>query len=123
MRFDKSVMADPKFRHNAEAILDALEHQLIDELPTPDEVLKMLTTVAELFQVTLPEDDGLAIYTGILLNVPRRLMSKAVMHVCSTHKYKTMPLPADFLAAIEEDMKATQWLRLTVQTQLERLQK
>jgi hypothetical protein len=76
----------------------------------PRKVLALLTGTAQVFQVSLPEDDGLELYVGALASVPERLLIKALRQVCLTHRFKTMPLVADILEPIKDDMWAIGWL-------------
>lgn len=77
---------------------------------SPELIVRMLETVAQMFQVSLPEDEGLMLYTAILSELPEPLLTKAVTEVCKTHKFKTMPLPSEFLDAVKDEAWQWRWL-------------
>jgi len=76
----------------------------------PAAVVRTLEAVAGMFQVTLPEEEGLMIYTAILSELPEPLLKRAVVEVCKTHKFKTMPLPSEFLDAVKDEAWQWRWL-------------
>ena len=66
---------------------------------TPDEVLEAVSTVAATIQVELPEELGLTVYVAVLQEIPWHVLKQAVREVLRVHAYRTMPLPAEILAA------------------------
>jgi hypothetical protein len=78
----------------------------------PGEVLDILHTVASTVQVELPEELGLTAYVSLLTPLPTHVLSLAAMEILRSHSYRTMPLPAEFLAsqAAKEWAAVKAWL-------------
>jgi hypothetical protein len=88
---------------------------------SPQKIGRLLITTAEVFQVDLPSEEGLAIYIAALSAVPERLLIKAVRQVCISHRFKSMPLVADILKPIKDDMWAVGWLIETCKRRIKEL--
>jgi hypothetical protein len=115
-------------RASTDAAIGALEGQLevakrFAAPAAPEKILKYLTATAEVFQVSLPEDTGLELYVGSLSQVPEKLLIKALRKVCETHRFKTMPLVADILHPIKDDMWAIGWLVETCERRIAELRR
>lgn len=78
----------------------------------PADVIKALELVAKTLQVELPEEDGLMVYAAILSELPQALLKQSVIEVCKTHKYPSMPKPADFLEAVKDQAWQWRWLHM-----------
>jgi len=88
--------------HQALGILQTTRSQLAEALqPAPDERwAEVLGKIAQMLNVSLPNADGLALYLAVLRKVPGHLLNTACTHVAETHRYNTMPKPADFIDAV-----------------------
>lgn len=64
------------------------------------EIAVMLDQLAQTIQVSVPTEQGLIPYYQLLGGMPRPLIEPAVLAVLSTHRYRTMPLPAEILAHV-----------------------
>lgn len=95
-------------------MLRKLEAQLSDYRPPSDpaDVITTLELVAKTLQVELPDEDGLMVYAAILSELPSALLKQSVIEVCKTHKYPSMPKPADFLEAVKEQAWQWRWLHM-----------
>lgn len=83
--------------------LEALRAPASDE-----EILKTLQKLAEMFQVSVPEPDGLELYIAALKPVPRIAFVKARETLTRTHKWPRLPYPAEFIEAAEPTTKSLQ---------------
>lgn len=113
-------------RNSIDAAIAALTGQLevaerFKTPASPQKVLDYLTTTAAVFQVSLPEEMGLEIYVGTLSVVPEALLKRAIKTVCETHRFKTMPLIAEILEPIKDDMWAIGWLIETCERRIAEL--
>lgn len=115
LRFGREPL-DPRYHERALAALVRLEQQCQDYLrpSDPEDIINAIAKVAEVFQVSVPDEDGLLIYAAVLQELPTPLVKKAVIEVCKTHKYKTLPLPAEFLDAVKDDLWQWKWLAKTL---------
>lgn len=57
--------------------------------------------MAELFGAQVPSPDALSQWFVVLRDQSPFCVKAAGRHIVRTHKYRNLPLPADFLAAIE----------------------
>lgn len=82
------------------ADLDTLERLTA---PASDEaIIKTLTSMSEMFQVAVPEEQGLELYVAALRTLPRPAFVRARERLIVTHKWPRLPYPADFLEAGKE---------------------
>ena len=63
----------------------------------PGEVLDILHMIASVIQTELPEEMGLTAYVMLLQPLPQHVLRAAALEILSTHSFRTMPLPAEFL--------------------------
>ena len=120
-------------RLEATAVADAIESlvqlraaQVTLAAPAqPDEVTAILTMLAETIQVELPERLGLSAYVAVLQELPRHVLEAAAIEILKTHAYRTLPLPAEFLAteAAREWAWVKDWLPRACEQWLARLEK
>ena len=91
----------------------------------PGDVLDALSTVAAVIQVELPEEHGLKAYVALLQEMPAHVLGMAVLEVLRRHTYRTMPLPAEFLAtqAVKEWSWVKDWFPRFCGQHAERLRK
>ena len=87
-----------------------------------DEILNVLTAVADLFQVELPDDDGLILYSMSLSDIPASLLKKAGAEVCRTHGFKTMPTPSEFRRPVKDEAAMLRWLDSKLDVWIEQLE-
>lgn len=111
LRFSRTPL-DAKYRDRALAALEDLQAVVKPKArpATPEEILNVLDAVAQLFQVELPEEDGLLIYTLSLADIPAPLLKRAAALVCQSHRYKTMPTPVEFREPVKEEAAMLRWL-------------
>ncbi len=76
------------------AKLEALGHPATDQ-----EILKTLAALAALFQVAVPDQDGLELYVAALRKLPRPALREARDWLVLHHKWPRLPYPADFIEA------------------------
>lgn len=72
---------------------------------TGDDLADSLQRLASLFGVGVPDRMGVELYAVALSSMPRSLLLPATIKVATSHKYPTLPLPADLLRAVEDEMK------------------
>ena len=95
-----------------EADLDALsEYAAPVGRPT---VIKTIGALASLFQVPVPDDIGLDLYVLALSKMPAPVFNAARNKLVLSHKWPRLPVPADFIAAGEEDQKKIEVMRLVL---------
>ena len=68
------------------------------------EAAKMVDLVAETFDVPAPKERRLEIYCRILGELPVDLLHTATKRVLQNHRYKSLPLPNDWLRQVEPDL-------------------
>lgn len=71
-------------------------------------ILEALADIADMLQCSVPNANGIALYTQAM-NVPHRLLDLAKRKVAASHKYSRLPLPKDFNDAI---IDAVAWCNL-----------
>lgn len=122
MRFSKEPVPE-HLRARAAAALKTLKDQAADYRPPsdPKDVIGTLELVAKTLQVELPDEDGLMVYAAILSELPTAILKQSVIEVCKTHKYPTMPKPADFLEAVKEQAWQWRWLHLQIDSLIKQL--
>lgn len=115
LRFGRGPL-DQRYKERAHAALTRLATDYQDYLvpADPEDIIKAIEKVAMVFQVTVPDEDGLLIYAAVLSELSTPMLKRAVVEVCRTHKYKTLPLPAEFLAAASDEAWQWQWLAKTL---------
>lgn len=116
---------------DAEAIPEALEllHDFqtkLDQLERsaqPAKILSLLEGVASAFQVELPTPTGLQLYVAALADFPIRILEQAAVEVLKSHRFKTMPLPGEFLdtEACKAWPRSRQWARDFLDREIPRL--
>lgn len=72
---------------------------------TGDDLADSLQRLASLFGVGVPDRQGVELYAVALSSMPRSLLLPATIRVAATHKYPTLPLPADLLRSIEDEIR------------------
>lgn len=122
MRFAKEPVP-AHLRAKAAAALTTLKEKAADYRPPSDpaDVITTLELVAKTLQVELPDEDGLMVYAAILSELPTAILKQSVIEVCKSHKYPSMPKPADFLEAVKEQAWQWRWLHLQIDTCLKQL--
>lgn len=88
----------------------------------PADVITSLELVAKTLQVELPDEDGLMVYAAILSELPIAVLKQAVIEVCKTHKYPSMPKPADFLEAVRDQAWQWRWLHMGLDKWIKQLE-
>lgn len=123
LRFSREPL-DPRYHERAKAALRKLENDCAEyfEPADPADIIKAVEKVAAVFQVSVPDEDGLLIYAAVLSDLPAPVLKRAVVTVCKTHKYKTLPLPAEFLEAAADEMWQWNWLRNLLPTLHKRIE-
>lgn len=64
-----------------------------------EEMLRTLEKMAEMFQVSVPEADGLELYLAALRELPRPAFVKAREALLREHRWPRLPYPVDFIEA------------------------
>lgn len=59
--------------------------------------------LASVFQVDVPDEAGLQVYLSLLEGKPTGPAMRAVKEIVLSHRYKTLPLPAVIVSAIDDD--------------------
>lgn len=123
MRFSKEPVPG-HLKLKAIAVLKKTQSDLAPYKPpsNPRDVITTLELVAKTLQVELPDEDGLMVYAAILSELPEALLKESVIAVCRTHKYPTMPKPADFLEAVKDQAWQWRWLHAGLARWLEQLE-
>ena len=111
LRFSRQPI-DPRYEDRALSALKILKAKVapLARPASAEEILNVLEAVAQLFQVELPEEDGLMIYTLSLKDIPAQLLKRAAAEVCRTHQYKTMPTPVEFRRPVKDEAAMLTWL-------------
>lgn len=122
MRFSKEPVPE-HLRARAAAALKTLKDKAEDYKPPsdPKDVITTLELVAKTLQVELPDEDGLMVYAAILSELPTAILKQSVIAVCKSHKYNSMPKPADFLEAVKDEAWQWKWLHMQVDKLLDQL--
>lgn len=97
-------------RHFDQAWLDAAAAE-IDKLKQRDNWEPLghkgaaiyIDKLADVFQVTVPDQEGLIFYIEMLAKQPTGPALRAQAGIIAAHSYKTLPLPKDILAGIDSD--------------------
>ncbi len=71
---------------------------------TISQVSALLLQFAEMLGCRVPGDDGLNLMTAALGSLPFLLHDAAALRVAQTHKYNRLPLPSEFLKAVEGEL-------------------
>ncbi len=79
-------------------------HDLAARGGTVSQVSGLLLQFAEMLGCRVPGDDGLNLMTAALGSLPFVLHDAAALRVAQTHKYNRLPLPAEFLKAVEGEL-------------------
>lgn len=99
-----------------QAAVDSLTTDLarLDDLALPASdpaIIKTLSALADVFQVTLPDDLGLEIYVTALRSIPRPAFVRAREQLVLTHKWPRLPYPSEFIEAGKEETDRIESLR------------
>jgi hypothetical protein len=116
LRFGTAPLEE-RYRPKALARLKELRATISEHVRPPagpEAVIGVLDLLAKTFQVSLPEEDGQLIYAAVLGDLPEPVLKKAVIEICKTHKYKTMPLPAEILEAANAEAWQWRWSDMTL---------
>ena len=70
---------------------------------TPEQVAAVLAGLADLFQVELPTKVGLKLYVSVVSELPHSLLVTAARRVAQSHRFKTLPNPAELLEAVNRE--------------------
>ena len=62
-----------------------------------------IDTLADVFQVTVPDEEGLIFYLDMLAKQPTGPALRAQAGIIASHGYKTLPLPKEIITGIESD--------------------
>lgn len=86
-----------------EPALDALAQLEADRVwlsnpSLPGDIVDVLQMVASTIQTELPQEMGLTAYIAILQELPPHVLKAAAIEILKKHSFRTMPLPAEFLA-------------------------
>lgn len=124
MRFSKQPVPD-HLKAKAAVALRNLKDQAADYRPPsdPKDVITTLELVAKTLQVELPDEDGLMVYAAILSELPTAILKQSVIEVCKSHKYNSMPKPADFLEAVKDEAWQWRWLHMQIDQLISQLQR
>jgi len=80
--------------------------KMLDPKPLP-KIRHSLSVLAKLFNVELPQDQGLDVLIKTLEDIPADLFNSSCNHIARTWKYaNTFPPPANFILAIEKEMNS-----------------
>lgn len=125
LRFDPAAL-DPRYHAAALKRLTELQQQIQPWLAPPasdEQIVRTLETIASTFQVSLPEEEGLMIYVAVLQKLSAQALKAAAVEICKTHKYKTMPLPAELLEAANKEQWQWQWFAGTLDAMIRKLER
>ena len=113
LRFGETPLHE-RYHERALAALAALRLRLqeIDTPSEPEDVVHILHMVAETIQVEMPNELGMEAYQSLLQQLPKHVLRLAALDVLRQHSYRTLPLPAEFLASTEVESWAVakRWL-------------
>jgi hypothetical protein len=89
-------------RDEAAAGLDTLirlefDFQYLKQPSNHNDVLIIIEMVAATVQVETPLDVGQTAYAALLQHLPRHVLRETALEILRTHKFRTLPLPAEFL--------------------------
>lgn len=73
--------------------------------PTKTSIIKTIEAMASMFQAPVPDEIGLDLYIMALARMPRPVFDKARVALVLSHKWPRLPLPADFVAAGQEEQE------------------
>lgn len=82
---------------------------------TPEQIAMALGALAGVFGAQAPEGAAFKLYVAALHGVSIKALRLGVVEVTKTHKYQSMPLPADILRASEGPQNVLRLLRDRVQ--------
>jgi len=71
---------------------------------TADQLLDRLAAFADMLQVAAPSEAGIDLFVEAMGDFPGNLLARAARSVARTHKFSRLPLPADFLKAVEGEL-------------------
>lgn len=94
------------------SLVASLEHivakmQDWDKPVTRDQLIKGLGDFADMLQVSTPEAGGVDLYLSALSTMPSVAWNQALIRLARTHRYSRLPLPQDFLHAVQPELE---WL-------------
>jgi hypothetical protein len=79
-------------------------------------IIKTVEAMASLFQAPVPDDLGFDLYILALAQMPGPVFKAARNKLITTHKWPRLPLPADFVAAGQEEQERIDAVRSVLQT-------
>jgi hypothetical protein len=78
----------------------------------PEQITKALAAIADMLQVALPEEDGLALYVALLSKLPYPVLRQGMVRVAETHAWPRLPYPKEILDACRMPQAELEfWLR------------
>jgi len=75
----------------------AFDFQHLKKSSSHQDVLAVIEMVAATIQVETPLDVGQTAYVALLQHLPKHVLREAALEILRTHKFRTLPLPAEFL--------------------------
>jgi hypothetical protein len=78
----------------------------LDEWMAPADktsIIRTIEAMASLFQAPIPDQLGLDLYIMALARMPKPVFDFARNQLVLSHKWPRLPLPADFVAAAQEE--------------------
>lgn len=79
-------------------------------------IIKTIEAMASLFQAPVPDEIGLDLYILALGRMPGPVFKHARTQLITTHKWPRLPLPADFIAAGQDEADRIEAVQLVLQT-------
>ena len=107
LRLLASLRLAPRTAVPDELLLTAIEtltiiDSKINEINAPctgEEIANALKLMADTIQCELPEPQGIMVYAQLLYHLPSNVLKQACIYCLRTHKWRTLPLPAELLEA------------------------
>lgn len=90
--------------------------------PGPKRILASVKMMCDLLDLPLPDANRMELYDVGLQPIPAALLRLATKRLVQTWRYAKLPLPADYLAAVSDEIKMVQSQALRLQHFLRRLQ-
>lgn len=83
-----------------------------------EQVTNLLIPFAEMLDCNVPGEEGLALMEAALAFLPASLFDTAKVRVAQTHRYRRLPVPADFLKAVGGELAYLEQQRSSAAAQL-----
>lgn len=111
-----------------QAAIDTLTTDVLalDEIALPASdttIIKTLSALADVFQVTVPDDLGLEMYVAALRCIPRPAFVRAREQLVLTHKWPRLPYPSEFIEAARPESERLASLRTVLVGMLDRCER